>query len=358
MSDAPEELLWTGSLASPRRTVMGVFGALERSEIPLAEAPAFLLSCGLPPIALSEPDIPITHAQHLDCLARVLEHVDPERSMVDHAAEIGLGLQVTVLGILGLSLMYASSLRECLRVITSYAEMSWGHSRIRVTRKGGEVLASFVMEGALPGDSAQRQAALRAYCVTLDLTATLKMMADLFGPAHRAIRVELPYAAPHDHRRVTARFPCPVRYGAPEARLVIDAAIGSATPLLANPFVFRAFEKQTAQLARRLRSDVPLPEQVRRLLWSSSTPLDREAVAAMLAMSTRTLARKLAADGSGFGELQREVRCARACEYLESRGLRIAEIADRLGFSDPAAFSRAFRQWTGTTPSAWRERHT
>ncbi len=73
-------------------------------------------------------------------------------------------------------------------------------------------------------------------------------------------------------------------------------------------------------------------------------------------MSPRTLARKLEDAGTHFAELQREVRRARAEKLLENRSLRLGDIADRLGFSDQAAFSRAFRQWTGETPSAWRDR--
>lgn len=356
MSNDRSEVLWKGTLATPRRTVMGIFGALERSELTVEAAAPFLLSCGLSPIALTEPDIPISRTQQLSVLGRVLDHMDPARSIPHHAAEVGLEIHVTVLGILGLALMYSESLRECLRVITSYAEMSWGHSRITVTREGDEILESFVMDDAPAHGPVERDERVRAYCVVVDLTATIKMTRDLFGPSYRPIRAALPFPAPHDHREITARFGCPVRFDAPEAQIVFPADLWNATPLLANPFVFRAFEKQTAQLAERLRSDLPLAEQVRRLLSSMPSSPDRDTVATMLAMSPRTLARKLAESGTHFAELSREVRLAQAEKLLENRALRLGEIADRLGFSDQAAFSRAFRQWTGETPSAWRER--
>ena len=350
------ENLWIGNLATPRRTVLGVFGMLERSEIPEADAARFLLECGLPPIAISEPDIPITREQQLVCMSRLLDEMDPTLSIPHHATEVGLGVHVTLLGMLGLTLMYADSLRECLRVITSYAEMSWGHSRLLVAREGDQIFQAFVMEGAVPGGSAVTQEALRRYCVTVDLTASIKMTTDLFGPMHRPTQVWLPYPAPDDHRRMTKRLGCPVRFDAPEARVYFRESLWRATPLHSNPLVFRSYEKLTAQLARRLRTDVDLAEQVRRLLWLSSPPPDRDSVASMLALSPRTLARKLAADGTSYGELQREVRYSRAREYLRNRALQIAEIAERLGFSDAAAFSRAFRKWTDETPSAWRER--
>ena len=350
------ENLWSGNLATPRRTVFGVFGMLERSQVPLEDAPAFLVECGLSPLALQEPDVPVTREQQLVCMARLLRLMDPAFSIPHHAMEVGLGVHITLFGMLGLTLMYAESLRECLRVITSYPELSWGHSRILVAREGDRVFQAFVIDGHVPGPSASSRDELRRYCVTVDLMAAVKMISDLFGAQHRPTEVWLPYPAPRDGRRIRKRLACPVRFDAPEARVYFHERLWGATPPLANPLVFRSYEKLSAELALRLRSDVDLSEQVRRLLWTSSPPPDRDTVSNMLAMSPRTLARKLAAEDTSYGRLQREVRFARAREYLRSRKLQVAEIADQLGFADPAAFSRAFRKWTGETPSAWRER--
>ena len=64
--------------------------------------------------------------------------------------------------------------------------------------------------------------------------------------------------------------------------------------------------------------------------------------------------RRLAAEGTGFGALLREVREERAQALLRRPSLAIEEIAWRLGFHDPDAFSRAFRAWTGLSPSEFR----
>lgn len=351
---ADTEVLWTGNLATPRRTALGIFGHIERSAIPPAEVLALLLDSGLPPIALEEPDIPITHEQQLQCLSRLIGRMDPAMSPPHHAAEVGFGVHVTMFGMLGLSLMYASSLRECLRVITTYPELSWGHSRLVAAREGDDIYLAYVMDERVPGATSADADALRRYCVTLDLTATIQMVANLFGEPFRPTEVWLPYPPPHDHKNMARRYGCPVRFDAPEARVYQRYAIWNASPLHANAFVFRAYEKLTHQLAQRLRTDVDLAEQVRRLLWVSSPPPARDAVASMLALSPRTLARKLEAEGTSYGELQREVRYARAREYLRNRTLQVAEVADRLGFSDAAAFTRAFRAWSGQTPSQWR----
>jgi len=344
------EIMVTGNLATPRRTVLGVFGHFAQTDMAPERVAAALAECGIPPIALEEPDVPITHAQQLACVAWVIERATAGRSVERMAFEVALDVRITSFGVLGLAAMHASHLFESLRVFTRYPELSWGHSRIAAGRAGDALFAAFTADDAI-GDPA-----LRRYCVTVDTVAAVQMIRELFGPTPRPLAVELPYPAPPDHREMTRRLPCPVTFDAPEARVLLDPALIGAEPLLANPFLFRAYEKQARQLAERLRTDVDLSEQVRRLLWATSPPPDRATVASMLALSPRSLARKLAAEDTSYGALLEEVRYARARDLLRNRGLQIAEIADRLGYSDAAAFSRAFRAWADETPSAWRER--
>lgn len=343
------EILVTGNLATPRRTVLGVFGHFAQTDMQPAQVAAALTECGIPPIALEEPDIPITHAQQLACVAWVLAHAPPDRSVEGMAFDVALDVRITSFGVLGLAAMHASSLFESLQVFTRYPELSWGHSRITAGRAGDALFTAFVPDDAI------EDPAVRRYCVTIDVIAAVQMIRELFGPEPRPRAVELPYPAPPDHRQITRRLGCPVSFDAPEARVLHEPSLLSAEPLLANPFLYRAYEKQARQLAERLRTDVDLAEQVRRLLWATSPPPDRETVASMLALSPRSLARKLAAAGTRYGDLLEEVRYARARDLLRNRGLQIAEIADRLGYSDAAAFSRAFRGWADTTPSAWRD---
>jgi AraC-like DNA-binding protein len=79
-----------------------------------------------------------------------------------------------------------------------------------------------------------------------------------------------------------------------------------------------------------------------------------EAVAERLAMSTRTLRRRLQGQGLGFMALLQAARRRDALSLLARPALEVAQIAHSLGYADPANFTRAFRQWTGLTPSAWR----
>lgn len=352
-----EVVLHAGNLATPRRTVLGVLAHIARLGMPPDEEREFLLGSGLPPIAVDQPDIPITLEQELTCMARIVGRLHGPQSAAAHAMEIGLDSTATNFGTLGLAMMYAENTLECARVIVSYPELCWGHSRIAFVLGEQVMFQSFTMDPYPELGDVTTAPKVREYLLTVDLTASIRIYADVFGPRHPPTEVWLPFPAPDDHRRISRRLRCPVRYDAPEARIYFQPGILEAKPLLANPLAFRAYERLTAHLARLLRTDVELSEQVRRLLWMSAPPPDRDTVASMLAMSPRTLARKLAAEGTSYAKLQRTVRLARAQEYLGSKDMHLSEVAHRLGFSDATAFSRAFRTWLGESPSTWRRRH-
>jgi AraC-like DNA-binding protein len=79
-----------------------------------------------------------------------------------------------------------------------------------------------------------------------------------------------------------------------------------------------------------------------------------EQVARELGMSVRTLQRRLRLEGVSFEEIGDDIRTTLAKSYLRDSGMSISEVSYLLGFSEPSAFSRAFRNWTGTSPQDFR----
>ena len=71
-------------------------------------------------------------------------------------------------------------------------------------------------------------------------------------------------------------------------------------------------------------------------------------------MSSRTLTRRLQQTGLGFQQLLDEARKRDAIKLLQNTSLTVEQIALRLGYTDPANFSRAFKKWTGEPPSQYR----
>jgi AraC-like DNA-binding protein len=79
-----------------------------------------------------------------------------------------------------------------------------------------------------------------------------------------------------------------------------------------------------------------------------------EAVARQFGISQRTLRRRLDAEGKSFQALVNRTRHELACQLLRNTQMPVTHIAAALQYADTNAFSRAFRQWAGCTPTAWR----
>ena len=103
--------------------------------------------------------------------------------------------------------------------------------------------------------------------------------------------------------------------------------------------VIRVLEEVRAAIERELATGAP------------SLPT----VARDLGTSERTLQRRLADERLSFRELVESVREQLARSYLAELRLPIADVAFRLGYAETSAFLRAFKRWTGTTPTRWRE---
>jgi AraC-like DNA-binding protein len=82
-----------------------------------------------------------------------------------------------------------------------------------------------------------------------------------------------------------------------------------------------------------------------------------EQAAEYLHLTKRTLNRKLKDEGTSFQQIKDIVRRDRAINYLTRHPLCVATVAEKVGFSDPAVFSRAFKTWTGLPPREYRAKH-
>lgn len=87
--------------------------------------------------------------------------------------------------------------------------------------------------------------------------------------------------------------------------------------------------------------------------WLGRTHVDCATVAAELKLSERSLRRRLTDEQTSFRDLLQEARKERAQTILSKPGISLAVAAEQLGYSDTAAFSRAFKEWTGVSPGRY-----
>jgi AraC-like DNA-binding protein len=112
------------------------------------------------------------------------------------------------------------------------------------------------------------------------------------------------------------------------------------------------FEAECRRLVDELGSGTGIAEQVRKalihLMDGGDTSIEK--VARRLGMSGRSLQRRLADEGTGYNDLLTEVRAEFAKRYLARKTVSASEVAYLLGFTEPPAFFKAFKRWTGMTP--------
>jgi len=152
-------------------------------------------------------------------------------------------------------------------------------------------------------------------------------------------------------------FGCDVEFGAVNDEVIFPAFVASL-PIVGsdnylNDLLLRYAEEALAdrpQLRASLRSAVEriLPQLLPHAKASASN------VAQKLAISTRTLSRRLRGENVAFAEILEDTRAALAKRYLAERDLPVSEIAWLLGYGEVSSFAHAFKRWTGMTPRQFR----
>lgn len=172
------------------------------------------------------------------------------------------------------------------------------------------------------------------------------------GPRRVAMRGPAP--PPAHKAKYDAFFGLPVAFGAPEDEATFDETDFARPLLSASPDLSRLFEGH-ANRALEESGEEPVGARVRaalRRLAYGGTPTLAETAKA-LGTSARTLQRELASSGLSFTTLLHETRADLAAELLAHAD--VTEVGSLLGFASPSSFRRAFKQWKGATPQAWRK---
>ena len=119
----------------------------------------------------------------------------------------------------------------------------------------------------------------------------------------------------------------------------------------------RLLETQADQILAQLPPRTGLAERVQRALARDLDARSKgvDAIARQLAMSSRTLQRRLASESVSYQQLLDAARKEAARRFLAEPSLAISEVAYFVGYSEPAPFHRAFKRWYGVTPEAFRQ---
>jgi AraC-like DNA-binding protein len=250
-------------------------------------------------------------------------------------------------GALGYAILASSTLRSLLQRVTRYQQTVVESSDFSFSQTDKGMLlkqnAEFHQSGKLP------------MLVDAGMSTWLHICRFNYGEVLDPVEVNLKRSEPVCKERYFAMYRCPVNFAAPENSLtlplgVMDKPLSNANKQLAQMHD-QVLKKYLAQFNK---SD--LITQVQKLIISHlpSGEVNKEQIARALYMSNRTLHRRLQDEGTSFAQILNESRKELAIGYIQDDNMPLTEISFLLGFSDSAAFSRAFKRWTGKTPSESR----
>jgi AraC-like DNA-binding protein len=176
----------------------------------------------------------------------------------------------------------------------------------------------------------------------------------LLGRDDVVLEVHLQHSMPNGLNQYHDFYKAPVLLSQSNNSLLFDSSL-LEQPLPGFDANLAAMHEQMADSQLRRLLDPNVSTQVQDQLIASDLEASRDDIAKKMAMSGRSLQRKLQQEGSSFQQLFDELRHQRSLLLLQDRHLSLADVAQQLGFSENSTFYRAFKRWQGVTPGDYRQ---
>ncbi len=254
---------------------------------------------------------------------------------------------------LGYALMASQNLEEMFeravryfKVVTDAGEISYErlptHGQLNIT-------------GHTHWNSKEREGVMWCVldCLMLSVVRTCKIMV---GPQLQFIEVRMQRPRPHDIEAFEKIFKCIPVFESADNAIVVSTEVLTRPLPFGNQMVARVNEDAMQKYMAEMGSE-DLQARLRRLLREqlpSGTP-SQEDLASRLAMSSRTLQRRLTELGLTYREVLNKVRHELALEYLADKRHSVSDVAYLLGYTELSTFTNAFVRWAGMSPNSWRK---
>lgn len=326
----------------------GTAGALHLVEVAQGHGVAeqdCLAGTGIDAAALRDFESQITPEQELQLIRNVwaaLPHL-----VESLAFDVGFRFKLTDYGIWGYALFSSRTLRDALMVALRYLDLSAIAGELEYTEKNGE--------SRLRLDYRKVPSEVRNFMLERDVVAIRRVQRLVDPRPSPPLRVMFEFPQPSYVQRYHELFGRSIEFGARQTMVVLDPRVLEQALPQANEATARMCELECQKLLERRRTRSGISSRVRDIiLRQPGQAADMELVAAELCMTSRTLRRHLADEGTSFRALRDEVLMTLAEELIGTARMKLSDVAERLGYSDAAAFSHAFKRWRGVTPGAAR----
>ena len=333
-------------IAAPQATTLGSWvKALQRClDASGFDSESLLRSAGLSPQDLDEPNLRLP-AANVDRFWKRSMEISRDPLLGLRAASY---ITLTSSHALGISVSASRTLKEAFERIARYSAVVSDGVEYELSEHGGEYHFDIRVHEGL--DVAHES-------IDMMVALCVRLCRSHLGREFSPLSIELRRPAPEDRAGFDRILRTPLSYGRSRDRIVFDRASLERTLDGSNPELARHNDAIVQKMLLNMGRG-SIQARVRAVLaqrLEHGEPAQKE-VARLLNMCVRTLQRRLAGDGTGYKELLDTTRRELALYYLRESGGSVAKVTYRVGFSSNSSFTRAFRRWTGSSPTSWRER--
>lgn len=262
---------------------------------------------------------------------------------------LGLRYRLMTYGPLGLAVLSAGTIREGLKVLVAFQALTYSLLQYRLHEVDGVLLG-------LEADDAMIHAGLRDFCLVRALGSATMFLRDMRQP-FPLLRIETRLADRDYGVDFKTALGVPILFGAAESRWIFASDAADMVLPMASPLLEQTYQQLCERLIGEAQTNDDMVGRLFALLVRVNRPYPTaKEAAAQLSMSERTLNRRLAKQGLGFGDMLDQVRQQRASYLLDRSNLSIERIGEMLGYAETASFSRAFKRWLGMSPMNYRQR--
>jgi AraC-like DNA-binding protein len=267
---------------------------------------------------------------------------------------LGTQMRISVHGFIGYAIMTAQNVTEALILANRFVQLRLPFLQLYFSTFGEQ--ATIQLQSNINIEPLKTEISIALIIGLINMGQAMTGI-DYATLDYEPALVDFNFPRPKDFERFERKFPNHrFRFEQPHLLLSFDKKylgfkLVNADPL-ASQIAINQCEAELSALGERNR----IAMKVRDILTNAQQHyLTIEHVAELLHMSDRTLKRQLAAEGTTFSTLVDEVRYRHATSLLSRTDYSLEQIADELGYSDVANFSRAFKRWSGRSPSNWRK---
>ena len=309
---------------------------------------------------LEETSVSVEELDNPNALHSTTDEIRAIENLVRLAPDnVGLGFavgrttHVHAFGIWGFAILTSPTLRAAIGTAIDYARLSFLIAEMSLVEEDGEARLEFDTTGVPP--LAQRFILERHTVVSVKFIRDLLQQPDFDAFEVRLTDTDADYPA-----RMAKVTPLPIKMGQPSNALAFPAEILDTPLPKSDPVSLQFCLDQCKALLEQHDGALPQwSQQVRDAIVDNiGSDQQIEDIAAKLAVTERTLRRRLTDEGTSFRQLYTDARMAIAYELLASAGLNVETVSWRLGYAEPASFARAFAKKYGKTPGEVRKENT